>query len=76
MKQLTIGTRIKISEGSGIDSGKHGVIIDKRSIITRNDGIPILEGHYKPVNWRKESAVLLDNGRIITMFNNRLEVAA
>jgi len=68
-KKFKTGERVKISIACGVDGGKKGYIIDKRKIRTSGRGIPLLPGHYKSVDWRKESAIELDNGEIITMFN-------
>lgn len=73
IKRLAIGTRVIISEGSGIDSNKQGIIVSRDIVKYNSRGIPLLEGYYKPIDWSRESAVMLDTGRLITMFNNRLE---
>lgn len=68
-----IGERVRVSEGSGIDSGKTGVIVSPGEVKTRGDLVPTnIEGAYKPVDWKREVAVRLDNGELITMFKNRL----
>jgi hypothetical protein len=70
---LTVGTRVRVSEGSGIDSNKTGVVVHPREVKTDGRLIPTnVEGAYKPVDWSRETAVKLDNGNLITMFNNRL----
>ena len=63
--------RVMITEGSGLDSGKAGVLVSLSTIPTDHRGIPKLSGHYRPLDRKKELAVLLDNGRLITMFKNR-----
>ena len=67
-----IGDRVTVSDLSGIDSGKSGTIIDHRSIKRDGRGVPELGGHYKPMDPKKEHAVKLDNGNVITMHKNRL----
>lgn len=67
------GDRVKISDGSGVISGKTGVIVDKSAVKTDGRGIPTnVQGAYKPVDWSKEVAIKLDNGDIETMFKNRV----
>jgi len=65
-------TRVRVTQGSGLDSGKCGVIVPLSQVKTNHRGIPKLPGHYQPIG-RNEVAVLLDNGELITMFKNRLE---
>jgi hypothetical protein len=69
---MLIGTRVTIAYCSGIHSGKLGAIVRHTEIKTNGRGIPELSGHYKPIDWRKEYAVRLDNGELITMFKNRV----
>ena len=66
--------KVRVTEGSGLDSGKAGTIVPKQRVPTDHRGIPKLPGRYKPVNWREEHAVLLDDGVLTTMFKTRLEV--
>jgi hypothetical protein len=69
-----IGRRARIAEGSGIDSGQIVTIIDPREVPMRKDGsgIPDILGYYSPMDWRKEHAIRFDDGRIRTMFRDRL----
>jgi hypothetical protein len=68
-----IGTRVKVSDGSGIDSGKEGIIVERSRVRTDGRGVPTnIIGAYKPVDWSRDVAVQLDNGSIITMPKNRL----
>ncbi len=70
-----IGARIEVVQFSGLDSGKTGVIVSPSEVKTRGDGVPTnIPGAYKPVDWKREVAVRLDNGELITMFKNRLNV--
>lgn len=72
---MLTGRRVRIAEGSGIDSGKVGKVVYRAIVLTDGDGIPTnVQGAYKPVDWSRESAVLLDTGEIITMYRNRLIV--
>lgn len=69
------GTKVQVAGGSGLNSDKKGVIVDKSKIKTDDKNIPTnCEGHYKPVNWDKEVAIKLDNGKFITMYKNRVKV--
>ena len=68
------GTKIRIAEGSGIDSGKTGVVVHRGCIKFKQTAgglIPDLPGHYKPLG-SDELPVRLDSGEIITMFKERL----
>lgn len=73
--EFPVGTRVKVSDGSGIDSNKTGVVVSPSEVKTDGRGVPTeITGVYSPVDWSKESAILLDDGGLITMFNNRLNV--
>jgi hypothetical protein len=68
-----VGDRVSVSGGSGLDSGKSGTIVRHTEVKTDGRGVPInVAGAYKPVNWRKECAVRLDDGSLITMHRDRL----
>jgi len=70
---LKTGTKVKISNGSGIDSGKTGTLVDNKLVKLNGRGIPELPGHYKPIDWKQEYAIKLDGkGELITMFKNRV----
>lgn len=71
-EQFTPGTKVKVVNG-GVNSGKTGVVISPREVPTDGKGVPKLTGHYKPVDWKKEVAIKLDSGEVITMFKNRVE---
>ncbi len=64
------GTRVRVGAGGGIDGGKTGTIIRPREVKTRGDGVPLLPGYYKPVDWAREVAIRLDDGQIITAFKS------
>ena len=64
--------RVMIAEGSGLNSGRAGDLVPLSTVPIDSQGIPKLPGHYRPLNCKKEFAVLLDNGRLITMFKNRV----
>ena len=67
------GVRVKVSDGSGLDSNKTGTVVSPREVKTDGRGIPTnIEGAYDQVDWKKEVAVRLDDGSLITMFKNRL----
>ena len=74
MKRIPLGQRIKVCNGSGIESGVTGVIIDRRNVPTDGRGIPKLTGHYRPVNWQREYAIRDDTGRVFTTFGDRLTI--
>jgi len=71
---INIGDTVKVNQGSGLDSGKTGKVIPPKMIKTDGRGIPLdISGAYKPIDWKKEVAIQLDNGEIITMFKNRIQ---
>lgn len=73
IKNYRPGTRVKVTHGSGVDSGKTGVIVPRNKIKTDGRSIPTnVDGAYKPVDWSKEVAILTDDGEYITMFKNRV----
>ena len=41
-------------------------------------GVPrnVASGNYKPVDWKREVAIRLDDGKLITMFKNRIRLAS
>ncbi len=68
VRECKLGTKVQVCIGAGLDSGKIGVIIDKRKIPTDRRGIPQLnQGHYKPMT-SNEIAIQQENGSIFTMF--------
>jgi len=67
-----VGTNVTVSFGSGTESGKTGVVVERSEIKTNGRGVPLLEGYFSPVNWEEESAIRLRDGRLITMFDDRL----
>jgi hypothetical protein len=68
-----VGVRVRVTEGSGLDSNKSGTIVDSSEVKTDGSRTPTnIQGAYKPVNWKDEVAVRLDNGTLITMFKSRL----
>lgn len=70
---LKPGSRVKVTQGSGLDSNKEGIVIPPNMVKTNDRGVPInVNGAYKPVDWKREVAIKLDDGEIITMFKNRL----
>lgn len=71
---LAIGDRVFIEPFiSGIDSGKHGVIVAPDNVKTDGRGVPTnIPGAYKPVDWSEEFAIELDDGTLITMFKDRV----
>ena len=71
--KFRIGQRVCVSEGSGIDSGRCGVIVSPREVVTDGRGIPRnIPGAYSEMDLSRERPVRLDNGRLILMFKNRL----
>lgn len=68
-----VGERVTVN-GGGVDNGKSGVVINPSEIPTRGDGVPdIGAGHYKPVDYSREVAIRYDDGKLGTMFINRVK---
>jgi len=74
--RLKVGDRVRVSEGSGLESGVTGTIVSmwefNSNIGTNERGVPNIEGYYKPVDWSREVPLKLDDGSYITMFKNRV----
>ena len=71
------GARVCVGEGSGIDSGRCGVVASYRAVKTDGRGIPTnIPGAYSEVDRKREVPVRLDDGRLILMFKNRLHAPA
>ncbi len=69
------GDKVRISEGSGIDSGKIVIIVSRDNIQTDGRGIPTnVEGEYKPIDWNQQEAFQYEDGTYGTMYKNRLEM--
>ena len=69
------GDKVKVSQGSGLDSGKVGVVVSPQLIKTDGRGIPTnIQGAYKPVDWKKEVPIKFSDGTLTTMFKNRLTI--
>jgi len=64
-----VGTRVKVCEGCGLNSGRVGIIVSSTILPTDGRGIPnIGEGHYKPFDSSKEAVMKDENGKFFTMF--------
>jgi hypothetical protein len=73
--RFRVGTKVKVSDGSGLDSNKTGIVVSPREVKIDGSGIPVnVSGAYKPVDWKREIAVKFDDGSLITMFKNRLSI--
>lgn len=69
----TVGSKVKVVFGSGLASGKLATVVPSTEIRTDGRGIPTnVEGAYKPVDWKRETAIRYEDGKYDTMFNNRL----
>lgn len=68
MAKNMIGQHVQISQGSGLDSGKTGVVVNRQVIPTDGRGIPKIPGAYYPMK-AEEVAIQEDNtGELIIMF--------
>jgi hypothetical protein len=69
---VRIGTKLQVVEGSGLDSGKIGVVISPRDLLYTQRGVPEIDGYYKPVDWEEEVPLQLEDNSIIIMTKHRL----
>ena len=70
---LIKGSKMKISEGSGIDSGNIVTVVDRSNIKTDGSGVPTnVVGAYSRVDWKKYSPIQYDNGEFGYVSKNRL----
>lgn len=76
--KLKVGDRVQISGGSGLSSDQLGVIVSSEEFMkevgVNERGVPKIDGYYKPVDWTKEYAIRLDDGSVITMYKNRVNL--
>lgn len=64
---MKIGTKVRCPF-IGVDSGATGRIVSRHEVKTDYRGIPVnVPGAYKPVNWKKETAVKIDGGTLVTL---------
>lgn len=73
--RFSVGSKLEISPGSGIDSGKMVTVVSISAIKMKQTGgglIPDLPGFYKPVDWDNEVPIRFEDGRLGVMFKNRL----
>lgn len=73
MKRIRNGMKVVVCDGSGLDSGRKGIVLNplgySQDFIKRNE-----PGRYHPFDNRTECLIQDSNGKIFTMFNNRLNV--
>ena len=73
MRNKLLGKKVFVVDGSGLDSGRRGVVIDSRTF--SQEQIKKFDwGRYHPFEHNKESIVKDGQGKLFTMFNNRLKV--
>ena len=72
-KTLPIGCKIRVKDTIPLHAGKIGVIVSPKTVPTNGRGVPILPGHYKPFDRKRDSFVLFDNGEIDSVFDKCLE---
>jgi len=67
------GEKVRISGGSGVDSGKIVTVVSDDKIKTDGRGIPTnVEGAYQPVDWENEVPFQYPDGKLGLMFRERL----
>jgi len=71
MKKLSIGSTVKVCEGSGLNSDKIGIVQNSKN---HNQSFfkQIEPGRYNEFNHNTESLIMDQNSNYFTMFNNRL----
>jgi hypothetical protein len=76
MPIFDIGTRVKVCQGAGLDSGREGIVIHPSCVPLDDRGVPNLgDGHYNPFDSSREAALLDDEDNLFTMFWSFLERA-
>lgn len=69
--RIKTGMEFVVCDGSGLDSGRKGIVLNasgySQDFIKRNE-----EGRFWPFDSRKESIIKDEQGRIFTMYTNRL----
>jgi len=70
-RKINVGDKVRVV-GGGVYSNQSGTVVNSWAVKTDGKGVPINvdSGDYKPVDWKKEVAIRLDNGKLITMFKN------
>jgi hypothetical protein len=72
--RVPCGTRVRVSEGSGISSRWIGTVVPRSEVKTDHRGVPMIgRGHYSPIDWSEQVAIRFDNGELDTMYINRLD---
>lgn len=73
--RIVLGDKIKVSEGSGLASGKIATIVDRTAIKLDGRGIPKnVEGAYRQPNWNKEFAIKYEDGTYDIIPKNRVTI--
>lgn len=57
---------MRVSDAIPIDHGKVGVVLAPRDVRTNQRGVPLIPGHYKPVDWKRWVAVRFRDGSMNT----------
>jgi hypothetical protein len=66
------GDKVQICEGSGILSGWVATVVDWKEIMTNGRGVPLILGHYHPVDRKRQIPVRYEDGFVDTIFKDRL----
>jgi hypothetical protein len=76
-QDINTGNKVEISQGSGIDSGKIGVVVGPGKVKTNGRGIPTnIPGAYAPINWQSEVVIEFPDGSLSIMDKNRVRKIA
>jgi len=72
MRKFPVGTKVQVTEGAGLDSGRTGTVVDwrgkNRQLRKENPG------YYKDFNPKTEVMILDDdNGKLFSMFPSYLK---
>ena len=71
--KLSTGARVRVSDLSGLDSGKTGKVVHPSEVGTNPRGVLNIPGEYKPFDRDRSHVVKLDKGGYISMPKGRLQ---
>lgn len=74
-RKINVGDKIQVGINSGVDSGNIGIVVNPREVKTDGTGKPMeILGTYKPIDWSREIVYRDLNGRLQSMFKNRVTI--
>ncbi len=69
--RIRIGQRVRVNAGSGLDSGKLGIVIHKSKVPTDGQGVPRMRGYYRPME-PTDVAIITPSQEIIVIPRSRV----